>query len=234
MHWSASATQPSVGERLWGIEEAEALPDGINAVRIGWVQVGLPSKGINRKKTLPIKVSGFAPLGEDRHNIVDPARVLPALTQCFHDALCRFGVVKLSGLQARISEPEFHTQARSNLVSTLNWFNLTPQDRTEAIIAFNHEVLANRTTAALVTSLQKLNIERQFAFGPEIIVPESYWINTVPEERSASLVPAKPGIAVTLPEWTASATGWALAIVLDTVRTLTPAIQHCAVRVTRI
>lgn len=59
---------------FWGMNDAE-LTAGRVADQLGWVQVGLKWEGD------------------------EPAVVLPALIQCFADALCRFGAVELSGVQ---------------------------------------------------------------------------------------------------------------------------------------
>ena len=215
MIWSTAMTSPPMRERLWSLEEAEELSDINNAGRIGWIQVGLPSSSIKLEDRLPVQTPGFASLGENRDNIVDPARIIPALSQCFIDALNRFEVVTLTGLQITVSYPKFYMQARPDLVSVLNWFNLTPLSRTNAIIAFDNELLTICTVDNVLGLLQKSNTG-PFAFGPKVTVSTPHEIQVTFEPLAATNV----GIAVTLPEWTASAIGWVLAMVLDTVRTL--------------
>ena len=230
MNWSTTMLPRPPRPRLWEMEEAE-LTAGRDTPRIGWVQVGLDGGIIKTGRVLPTKVPGFAPLPEHRSHAVDPAEVLPALSQCFDDALRRFGDVTLSGLQVTIRYMEPHyTHADSDLNSGLNWFNLTRQARTEALIAFDHALLGGHTAAVLVASLQRWNTGA-FAFGPAVTVPEPYWIQ-VPASRA--LMPEGLGVAVTLPEWTASAVAWVLALVIDTARALAPDVRHCAVRMTRV
>ena len=228
MSWSTDTTLPPVRERLWSLEEAEELSDVNNTGRIGWVQVGLPGSGIKSSDQLPMQASGFASLGESQDNIVDPARIIPALSQCFIDSLSRFGIITLTGLQVTVSHPIFYVQAKSNLVSVLNWFNLTPLSRTNAIIAFDHELLTTCTIDGVFRQLQESNTG-PFIFSSIVTVSTLHEIQVIFEP----LAPANVGIAVALPEWTASAIGWVLAMVLDTVRALAPDIENGAIRLTR-
>ena len=93
------------------MSEAE-LTAGIDASRIGWVQVGLEVGDVEpaRVPSVPVQGYGYAPLGV-RRQAVEPAVLLPALIQCFHDALRRFGVVELSGLQVTANLLEPRTQS---------------------------------------------------------------------------------------------------------------------------
>ena len=123
---------------LWNINEAE-LTAGIDSCRIGWVQVGLDVGEYEPTRVPPAPVSGYyyAPLGFHQR-AAEPAMVLPALVQCFHDALSRFGVVELSGLQVTANFLESSAQSYlSDLVGTLNWFNTTLKGRADALIAFD-------------------------------------------------------------------------------------------------
>jgi hypothetical protein len=166
---------------------------------------------------------------------VEPAIVLPALVQCFDDALSRFGVVELSGLQVTATYLEPGTRScRGDLVSVLNWFNTTLKARADALITFDHELLGGHTEAELFASLQQRNIG-SFEFGPVVAVPEQHWIMPV-ESPFRSISPARSGLglSVTLPEWTASAAAWVLATVIDTTRTIAPDVENFAVRVTRV
>ena len=109
MSWSTTAVPRPNGPLIWGMEEAE-LTAGTDASRIGFVQVGLDVGVVSvlepgTELSEPPSVTGggwygYAP-GEmpSSASAVDPAFVLPALVQCFYDALRRFGVVDLSGLQ---------------------------------------------------------------------------------------------------------------------------------------
>ena len=197
---------------LWAMNEAE-LTAGSAPSRIGWVQVGLEAGVVEPIQTQPVSVPGWAAFPERRRDFVEPAMALPALIQCFDDALGRFGVVSLSGLQvtARYLEPNARS-CDGYLVSALNWFNLARKASAKALIAFDRELLGGYAEAELVASLQRRNTG-SFAFGPVVSVPAQHAIET--PRHAVSSAPADLGVSVTLPEWTASAAAWALASVID-------------------
>ena len=233
-------TTTSAGRQLlWGMNEA-GLTTGSDASRIGFVQVGLGVGDLERIEVPPSPGPGnvgyaYAPLWVRRRS-AEPAMVLPALVQCFDDALRRFGDVELSGLQVTAYglDPSTRSPAR-NLVSALNWFNLTPEGRADALIAFDQELLGGHTEAELVASLRRRNTG-SFEFGPVAAVPEQQAIQTSLDERIHSFSPAHSGlgVSVALPEWTASAVGWVLATVIDRARASAPDVRNFAVRVTRV
>ena len=70
------------------MEEAE-LTAGIDTSRIGFVQVGLEVGDVEPTTVPPVPIRGFryAALAGVRRRPVEPAMVLPALVQCFYDAL---------------------------------------------------------------------------------------------------------------------------------------------------
>ena len=246
MSWSTTAIPRPNGPLLWGMEEAE-LTAGTDASRIGLVQVGLdvgvvgvlePGTGLSEPP--PVTGGGwygYAPREmPPSASAVDPAFVLPALVQCFYDALRRFGVVDLSGLQLTASHLDPSTQSRAgNLVSVLNWFNTTLKGKADALIAFDQELLGGHTEAEVLASLQRKNTG-SFEFGPVVSVPERHSIKAGVETPIRSISPAHSGlgVSVTLPEWTASAAAWVLAIVIDTARASAPDVRNFAVRVTRV
>ena len=233
MGWTTRSAGRSL---LWGMNEAE-LTAGSDASRIGFVQVGLQVGDLEPTKVSPVPVLGlgYTNLGVRRRS-VDPAMVLPALVQCFDDALRRFGTIELSVLQ--VTAYGLDPGARSpadRLVSGLNWFNFIPEGRADAFIAFDQELLGGHTEAELVASLRRRNTG-SFEFGPVAAVPEQHAIQTSIDERIHSFSPACSGLGVrvTLPEWTASAVGWVLAIVIDRARAIAPDVRNFAVRVTRV
>ena len=202
---------------LWDMNEAE-LTAGSASSRIGWAQVGMR--------------------GDDmyllRHYAVDPGRALPALSQCLDDALRRFGNVTLAGLQVTLHDLRpLAPDSVMDYVSPRNWFNLAAPAEAEAHIAFDHAWLGDRI-AALPDRFPNTG---PFEVGPVVTVPDSHRIQ-VPAETPfvGGLEAARLGLAVTLPEWSASAAGWVLALALYTTRTvlLSEAPRHCAVRVTRV
>ena len=246
MGWCDPSTRR--GPLFWGMEEAE-LTAGTDATRIGFVQVGLklgvvgvlePGSDPSAPRPSPVGRggwTGYAKLPTPRSaDAVDPAIVLPPLIQCFDDALRRFGVIELSGLQVTASSMEPSTRSCiGDLVSGLNWFNTTPQERTDALIAVDNELLGGHTEAELFARLQRRN-NGSFEFGPVVAVPEQYSIKAGAEYPILSISPAHSGLglSVTLPEWTASAAGWVLATVIDAARTIAPDVRNFAVRITRV
>ncbi|SVC24319.1 uncharacterized protein METZ01_LOCUS277173, partial [marine metagenome] len=149
MSWATTATQRRWVE-LWEMNEAD-LAAGTGESRTGWVQVGL---------------------GE----VVEPPMVLPALVQCFDDALRRFGAVEMAELQVTASHLMPSTRFRlGDLVGVLNWFNTTQKAGADAIIDFDQKLLGGHTEAEFVASLQRWNTG-SFEFGPVVAVPEQHWI----------------------------------------------------------
>ena len=160
------------------------LTSGSAASRLGWVQVGLDAG-------------------------VEPVVALPALVSCFHDALCRFGVVELSGL--KVTGIDLSISGSSHLVSALNWFSVVPNARAGALVVIEDESLADRTADELVARLEWLNTG-PFVFGRQMSVPDRH-SGDAPGDVVPS--PGRLGLSVTLPEWTAAAAAWALATVVD-------------------
>lgn len=235
MSWATTATQRRRVE-LWGMNEAE-LTAGTDASRIGWVQVGLGEVVEPGTLELPTPTRGYTSLPVVRHSAVEPPMALPALVQCFDDALRRFGAVELAGLQVTASHLKPSTRScLGDLVGVLNWFNTTQKARADAIIAISHELLGGHTEAELVASLQRRNTRSLFEFGPVVAVPEQHWISAPVEMPWSGVSPAHSGLGVpvTLPEWTASAVGWVLATVIDAARASAPDVPNFAVRVTRV
>ena len=165
MSWATTASARRRVE-IWDMNEAE-LTAGTDASRIGWVQVGLGEVVEPGTLELPTPVRGWTSLPVVRHSAVEPPMVLPALVQCFDDALRRFGVVELSGLQLTATYLEPSTRScYPDLVGVLNWFNTTQKARADAIIAFDQELLGGQTEAELLASIER--DKRSFEFGPEI------------------------------------------------------------------
>ena len=234
------------GSLLWDMHEAE-LTSGIDSTGIGFVQVGLRRgiRGVLKASdslsgpvfTAQSRETGWAPFPMSQMNFVEPAVVLPALTQCFIDALGRFGAVELSGLQVTASYLEPGTRPHGNdLPYPYNWFNTDRKITEDAIISFSHELLENHASADLIAGLSGKRLGR-FQLGPAVTVPEQCWIEAPadgPLSRYISPAHSGRGLSVRMPEWTASAVGWVLAIVIDAARASTPDVPHFAIRVTRI
>ncbi len=239
MGWSTSSARRPL---LWGMNDAE-LTAGNDASRIGWVQVGpevgdseptrVPSASA-RVPSAPVPGRHYTTLWESRRSD-EPAVLLPPLIQCLDDALRRFGVVELSGLQVTANFLRPSMGSYGDLGDALNWFNTTLKGRADALIAFDQELLGGHTEAELVASLRRMNTG-SFEFGPVVAVPEQHSIKAGVEAPLRSVSPAHSGlgVSVTLPEWTASAAAWVLAIVIDTARANAPDVSNFAVRVVRV
>ena len=244
MGWSTlpSNRHPHRRSSLWNMNDAE-LTAGTGASRIGWVQVGLaydPTGDFVESGSPPppgYVGYAYAPLSKRRLSEVEAAITLPALIQCFDDALRRFGIIELSAFQvtAHFLDPRTRSYA-GDLVSGLNWFNTTPQEKADALIAFDQGLLGGHTEAELVARLRRGNTGL-FEFGPVVAVPDDRSIKKSffgAPDRPISPAHSGLGVSVTLPEWTASAVGWALAIVIDTARAGAPNLRDFAVRMTRV
>ena len=244
MGWSAlpSNRHPRRRSLLWNMNDAE-LTAATGASRLGWVQVGLaddPTGDVVESGSPP--PSGFvgyayAPLSKRRLSEVEPALALPALIQCFDDALRRFGIIELSAFQvtAHFLDPRTRSYA-GDLSDGLRWFNTALKGKADAFIAFDQGLLGGRTEAELLASLRR-EYTPPFEFGSVVAVPDERSV-----KASFSGIPDHPitpahsglGVSVTLPEWTASTAGWALAMVIDTARASAPDLRHFAVRITRV
>lgn len=221
---------------LWIMEEAEITAD-TDPHRIGWAQVGLDVGELERAKPSRGPVQGFAyaPLPVHRRSI-EPAVALPALAQCLVDALRRFGVVEMSGVQVTAKSLEAKRQPYASAFNSgLSWFNLTLKGRADALIAFDKEFLGERTEAELLASLRRGNTGA-FEFGPVVIVSVQHSVKAGSEWPIRSISPASSGlgISVSMPEWTPSAVGWVLASVIDAARTINPDASDFTVLLTRI
>ena len=230
MRWATTSNEHAL---LWTMEEAE-ITAGAGSDRIGWVQVGLGVGTVEVLGPPSNPVPGWLEL-PTRQRSTDPVMALPALVQCFNDALRRFGVVELSGLQVIASALETGTRSCLRyLVSVLNWFNTDSKAGADATVAFDRDLLGDHDVSELIASLQWRNTE-SFEFRSVVDVPEQNMVD-VPVETPFHPVGPKSdlGVSVTMPEWTPSAAGWVLASVVDAARTIKPDASNIAVRVTRV
>ena len=232
MRWATTSNNRPL---LWSMEEAEITADA-DSYRIGFVQVGL---GVGdfvsaRPSLRPVQGFAYAPLPVHRRDI-EPALVLPALVQCFSDALRRFGSVELSGFQVTASGLESDAQSCIGyLVSVLNWFNTGMKTGTEAIVAFDQGLLQGDRVPDLVGALRHRNTA-PFEFKTHADVPERHRVKVPVETPFYSVAPpSEIGVSVMLPEWTPSAAGWVLASVVDAARIIEPDVSDFAVRLTRV
>ena len=230
MRW---ATTPRDRPLLWSMEEAEITAD-TDPCRIGWVQVGLGIGPVELPNTPANSDPGWVAL-PTRQRSTDPVLALPALVQCFDDALRRFGVVELSGIQVTASflDPDARSSI-SYLVYVLNWFNTNLKAGADAIIAFDQDLLGGNEVSELVATLRYRNTY-PFEFSTFTPVSEKHMVRIPAEAPYHPVAPqSDAGVFVTLPEWTPSAAGWVLASVVDAARLINPDRTDFAVRLTRI
>ena len=193
----------------WNMHEAELTP-GDAGSRIANAQVGLAFDGC------------------------DLVLRLPALVQCFDDALRRFGVVDVSAFQVTADALDPYAEScLGDLLSSFNWFTTVLKARENALISFDREMLGGHTEEELFSRLQRRSGIR-FGFGSVVAVPKEHMIQRASETPSISMYASEQGLSVTLPEWTASSAGWVLAILIDQVRVLTPDVDNFVIRIARV
>ena len=145
MGWGA----PSSDERplLWHMEEAEITADA-DSDRIGYVQVGLGVGPL--EPTEPPPRPGWAALPV-RPKSTDPVLALPPLVQRFGDSLDRFGDIEVSFFQVTATYLNIDPVSQlGHLVSMLNWFNTNLNERADAIISFEQNLLGGRNVSELI------------------------------------------------------------------------------------
>lgn len=237
MGWSTTADDAPL---LWSMEEAD-ITAGAGSDRIGFAQVGLevgpPEELPGPLEPRPARRAGwygYAPL-PFRRKSTDPVVALPALAQCFGDALSRFGDVHLSALQLTISNPDLSQDSRwSYRVSSLNWFNANLTQGADAIVSFDHALLGDHDFSDLLARLTNWR-DVPFHFSATRNIPERCGI-----EQSESTIwlegtqTSPHGLLATMPEWSPSAIGWVLATVIDLTRDFSQEAKTLAIRITRI
>lgn len=196
---------------LWGMNEAE-----------------LPEDSNGRLVEHPRGRIGYAQVGAE----LDVVGLLVPLVQCFYDALSRFGTVDVTAYQVTVGDSELYGQFG---ITELNWLNLRPSGRVKAVVACSQDLLGSGGTANLAGQLARW--EGSFMYGPAGQPSEGNLI-VVPEE-SSFFPPVSPSIdglciPVELPEWSASAAAWAIAIVIEAARVRGVEFRSFAVRVTRV
>ena len=198
MGWSSTSHQnPPL---LWAMHEAELTGHCTDKSRIGFAQVGLDVGAVEPVEPSSSPGTGYSELPFRRRS-TEPVLALLPLAQCLTDALSRFGAVELSAIQvtACYLEP---SARRSNfrLVPAVDWFDVIPNSRVEAIVSFDRSLEGSPAKSALAERLQNWNTG-PFEFGTLVAVPESHMVRT-PDEMP--YYPASPqseeGLSVTMPE----------------------------------
>jgi hypothetical protein len=179
---------------LWSMHEGELTFDS-SSDRIGFVQVGVAASS-------------------------DIAAVLPALLQCFDDSLRRFGALEMDAVQltGRFLQPGAG-KALGAMLTASNWFNATFGATVDGLLFLSSELADEARATLMPSTFQRLNTGsfalrslEALSAAQTIAVPME-----APPDVGAMQAPLI-GVTVTLPEWTASAIGWLLAVVLDELR----------------
>ena len=161
--------------------------------------------------------------------------VIPML-QCMDDALRRIGATDISGFQLTCyrSNPLSIDRRIGYIVSGASWFYAPAPTTTEAVIAFNSEFLGHLAITEMVSSiLRRPTIPFSFDLIPSVSARHTIRPPSNTPFPGIPLTPSETGLTFSMPEWTASASGWALAVVLDLGLASAPRVEHLAVRVTR-
>lgn len=161
------------------------LTVGLDRSRIGWVQIGLEVDS-------------------------DVALVLPALFECFHAALARFQAVEISAFRVKGSGFQPIETRVGDLASCLNWFNAALPAPADALIVMDDESVHGAAEIKLLNTLDQLNNTGPFEFGA---VRGERGVDSGTDVASGAW--SRISVPVRLPEWTAVAAAWGLAILVD-------------------
>ena len=246
MGWSATSPRTPLPPPLWNMFEAGLTDNTEDASLIGWVYVGLANP-IDLSKALPGLVqsgttgAGWAavrmPPGYADSTVALPVAIVP-LVQCLDDALRRIGATEVYGFQVTCYGANLRTggRYRGHLVSGASWFDvLSPEEAANALISFDKGFLGDSPVNELMRGLSHRS---GFPFGFHLApdAPEQLKVRK-PGSTPSPDVPFEPssvGVSVKMPEWTASAAGWALAAVTDAAHAIAPDVEDFAVRITRV
>ncbi len=218
---------------LWELHEGESTP-GRDDHCIGWINVSVNFGPRVQSKPMPPPPRGglrYESAGWHKRSW-DPARVMPPLIRCFHDALSRFGAVELTGIQ--VFGLGFDPRV-DHFSPDPNWFNINPAERVHAIVTFDEGLLGGpaepQTVAEALTAT-----DGQFKFGPLVELPRE---DPIARKRDQwpfmmSVSPHEKGLAATLPEWTPTAIGYALGQVTELAARIDPTPENFVVGITRL
>ena len=167
--------------------------------------------GMNEAELTPMDSRdriGFVQVGPCRDT--DLAELLPPLAQCFDDALRRFGTVELSALQitASLLGPPIQSQL-GGLSDGLTWFGLLGGREATCVLTLDQSTFDDRLRRSLM-----------FEHRGVSVVDPRYRIEKPPEMSFYQEPQPRPdvGMMITLPEWSAAAIGWVLAMAADVTR----------------
>ena len=192
--------------RLWETYEAKLTAPEFDSSLIGWVYV-----------------EASEPL----------STVFPPLVQCLDDSLRRIGAVDVSGFQVTIYGAGLQAERVAvDLYTAAMWFTTPtgPQDGLEALISFDGGLPPAEN---LLDSLRGRNTDPfNFALAGVVDRCAIRGPGATPFPR-ITFVPSDLGVSVRMPEWTASAVGWVLAAIVETVGESILDVENFVVRITR-
>ena len=103
------------------------------------------------------------------------------------------------------------------------------------MVAFDQRFLGGCSAVELVRNVRRRNTGT-FAFGEAVSVLDQYIVRRLADTPHPN-IPIELsglGLSVVLPEWTASAVGWASATGVDVARVRAPETKNFAVRIARV
>lgn len=159
---------------------------------------------------------------------------IPAVVQCLHDSLIRFGRIELSAVQiTATSLPTGAPNSLIDLICATNWFNNVNDTPAQALITFDDQSLPQGRSDPFVP-LRNASSSQFFTFGALTAVPDIHGAATF-EARPRPITPrlSEIGLPVTMPNWTLGSIGWTLAAVLHATLTASPGLREIFIGITR-
>lgn len=217
-------------EPLWEVHEAELTSSGHSDDRIGFINVGVGFGPLVSSEPTPPPPGGkhYTKLGWHRQSW-NPALVLPALIQCFYDSLSRLGKVELTGIQ--LFGIGFDPGA-DRFRSTPSWFNISPAEESNAVIAFDKGLFGGRVEPAE----HLIGTSGPFRLGPMVNLPEEYSLRRIGAQWPfmMSVSPLEKGLTATLPEWSPVAIGYMLGNIINRAAKIDRTPENFVIRITRM
>ena len=245
MGWAATSRSITLPRPLWNMFEAGLVDSEDDPSLIGWVYVGM-ANSIDLSKQPPAPQPGTGvgwaaiqmPPGYAESTVALPV-ALPPFVQCLDDALRRIGATDVSGYQLTCHHGNLQPSqwSRRHLVSGISWFDVPAPDAiaVDALVAFDRGFLADHPTSELMSRVGRRGNE-PFEFNLVPDMPDLHRVK-VPGStimQSVTFEASEIGLAVRMPEWSAIATGWVLATVIDAAHDIASDVKDFTVRMTRV
>ncbi len=164
-----------------------------------------------------------------------PTIGIPPLLQCVDDAIRWFGDTEISAYQLTGFELSPGQQSSVHeLWGCLNWFRTGPsRPGTEAVVSMAADLWDERIASAVADEVCQMQ-SSPFEFEPLIAVADEHAARTTELRDEWADLDSQPGLRVAMPQWSASAVGWIIALLFGVVLGQDPAPANLAVRVTRL